>query len=103
MPKQRLHQGQSTTEVYDLWYIREYEDREDTNLHIGIYETAEDCDAVIGKLRGQPGFCDYPEGFFFEARTLGHTEWQEGFFTAYSPAKKREAIGFPAPPKAEKP
>ena len=27
------------TVVYDLWFEREYPDREDTELHIGIYAT----------------------------------------------------------------
>ncbi|CAH1673776.1 Mobile element protein [Hyphomicrobiales bacterium] len=88
--------------VYNLWYTREYEDREDTLLHIGIYVTAKDCEEVIEKLSDKPGFRDYPEGFSFEAVTLGSTGWQEGFVTVYYPAKEREAEDFPAIPEAHK-
>lgn len=67
------------TVVYDLWFEREYPDREDTELHIGIYATEADAADAIRRLRGQPGFRDFPEGFNIYPVTLGVTGWQEGF------------------------
>ncbi len=84
------------TVVYDLWFEREYPDREDTELHIGIYATEADAEAAIGRLRDQPGFRDFPEGFNIYPVTLGLTGWQEGFVTVFAPAKEHDAIDRPA-------
>jgi hypothetical protein len=84
------------TVVYDLWYEREYPDREDTELHIGIYETEAEATEAIYRLRGQTGFCDFPEGFNIYPVTLGVTGWQEGFVTVSVPAKEKDAADRPA-------
>ena len=44
-------------QVYDLWFEREYADREDTELHIGIYEA--ESDAV--RLQGLCPFFNSPD------------------------------------------
>ena len=79
------------TQVYDLWFEREYPDREDTELHIGIYASEADADQAIATLMSQPGFCDYRQGFNIYPVTLGVTGWQEGFVTEFVPAKERDA------------
>ncbi len=84
------------TQVYDLWFEREYPDREDTELHIGIYETAAAAVEAISRLRDQPGFRDFPEGFNVYPVTLGVTGWHEGFETEFVPAKERDATDRPA-------
>jgi homoserine kinase type II len=84
------------TVVYDLWFEREYPDREDTELHIGIYETEADAADAILRLRDQPGFIELPSGFNIYPVTLGTTGWQEGFVTEYVPAKERDATDRPA-------
>jgi len=84
------------TQVYDLWFEREYPDREDTELHIGIYASEGDAAEAIVRLKDQPGFRDYPEGFTIHPVTLGVTGWQEGFVTVFLPAKEREATDRPA-------
>lgn len=84
------------TVVYDLWFEREYPDREDTELHIGIYATEADAAEAIGRLRDQPGFRDFPEGFNIYPKTLGKTGWQEGFVTVFVSAKERDATDRPA-------
>lgn len=84
------------TVVYDLWFEREYPDREDTELHIGIYETEADAADAILRLRDQPGFREFPSGFNIHPVTLGITGWQEGFVTEYVPPKEREATDRPA-------
>jgi homoserine kinase type II len=84
------------TVVYDLWFEREYPDREDTELHIGIYATEADAAEAIGRLRDQPGFRDFPEGFNIYSVTLGVTGWQEGFVAELVPAKEYNAADPPA-------
>lgn len=80
------------TVVYDLWFTREYEDREDTELHIGIYASRADADIAIQSLKDKPGFSDYPEGFGAYEVVLGHTGWQYGFVTTIG-APPKDAAG----------
>ena len=65
--------------VYALWYVREWEQGEDTELLIGIYKTEADVDSAIARLRDKPGFIRYPEGFQIEPYVLGEDHWKEGF------------------------
>jgi len=74
-------------EVYVLWFEREYPDREDTELQIGIYATRAEAEAAIELVQDQPGFRDFPEGFNIYETKLGITEWREGFVTVTYPAK----------------
>ena len=85
--------------VYDLWFVREYEHREDAQLHIGIYASEADAVAVIETLKDKPGFRDYSEGFGINPTKLGLTGWQEGFVTNIGPPPKDadgEAFDVPA-------
>jgi hypothetical protein len=85
--------------AFSLESVREYENREDTELHIGIYASDADARAAVQSLKGQPGFCDYPEGFKIFPRQLGITGWQEGFVTKVGPPPKDaagEAFDLPA-------
>lgn len=71
--------------VYDLWFKREYSYREETELHIGVYETESEAKTTIKRLKDKPGFCEFPEGFTIEERRLGMTSWQFGFVTKFEP------------------
>ena len=85
--------------VYDLWFNREYEHREDAELHIGIYASEADAMAAVAILKQKPGFCDYPEGFEIYPVKLGMTSWQDGFVTTVGPPSKDasgEAFDVPA-------
>jgi|CXWL01.1.fsa_nt_gi homoserine kinase type II len=85
--------------VYDLWFTREYDDREDTELQIGIYASEADALAVVAVLKDKPGFRDYPEGFDIQPTRLGMTGWQAGFVTTIGPPPKDaagEAFDLPA-------
>ena len=85
--------------VYDLWFVREYEHREDTQLHIGIYASEADAAAAVEALKDKPGFRDYPEGFDIVPTRLGLTGWQDGFVTNIGPPPKDakgEAFDVPA-------
>jgi len=68
--------------VYDLWYVRERENRSDTELHIGIYRTKKDALSAIERLRDKPGFRDWPEGFQVHPQKLNRDGWTEGFADA---------------------
>lgn len=82
--------------VFDCWFIREHPDREDTELHIGIYATETDALAAIEPLKAKPGFCDYPEVFAIFPTKLGVTGWVDGFVTEYASAIQRDAADRPA-------
>ena len=87
------------TVVFDLWFTREYCDREDTELHIGIYASLADAEAAIVALKDKPGFRDYPAGFEVHEVQLGHTGWQFGFTTTIGRPPKDaagEAFDLPA-------
>jgi hypothetical protein len=79
------------TVVYDLWFTRVYEDREDTELHIGIYASRTDAEAAIETLKDKPGFRDYPQGFEAHEVELGGTGWTYGFTSTIGPAPKDAA------------
>ncbi len=85
--------------VYGLSYTREYEDREDTELSIGVYASEQDAARAIDCLRDKPGFRDYPEGFEIHPLRLGRTSWESGFVTVFGPPPKDsqgEAFDLPA-------
>ncbi len=92
--------------VYDLWFVREYESREDTELRIGVYGSEVEAEVAAQALREKPGFCDFPEGFQVHPVKLGQTNWQDGFVTTFGPPPKDaagEAFDLPAwfhPPSA---
>jgi hypothetical protein len=65
--------------AYLLWYVREWDEGEDTELFIGVYRSEADATEAIGRLKGQPGFVAYPEGFEIHAYEVGKDHWTEGF------------------------
>jgi hypothetical protein len=65
--------------VHLLWYAREWEEGEDTELLIGVYRTVADANDAIGRLKDQPGFVEYPEGFLVVSYPLGKDHWTAGF------------------------
>ena len=62
-------------QVYLLYHIRP----EGQLLLVGVYESEKDAKAAIERLKGQPGFVEYPEGFEYHAYGLGADIWSEGF------------------------
>lgn len=93
------------TSVYDLWFTREYLDREDTELHIGIYATEAAAQAAIAMLKEKPGFREHPSGFQIHETELGRTGWQHGFVTELGPPPKDakgEAFDLPVDDRRER-
>ncbi len=67
------------TPLYLLWHTYEKESGcEDIKL-IGIYSSEERAKEALEKVRVQPGFRDYPDGFEIYEDELNMTDWREGF------------------------
>jgi len=65
--------------VYLLWFVSEKDQEDDNGLLIGVYESESNAKSAIERLRNQPGFTDYPEGFQIHSRELNQDSWTEGF------------------------
>jgi hypothetical protein len=65
--------------VWLLWFEQEREVGEDTELLIGVYRTEDAAKAAIVRLKNQPGFRDYPQGFNIYENILDKDHWEEGF------------------------
>jgi homoserine kinase type II len=65
--------------VYVLHHVRKDDEYGDNAKMIGVYSSKEAADAAIGRLRHQPGFRDYPEGFSINRYALDEDHWKEGF------------------------
>jgi homoserine kinase type II len=56
-------------------------DLEDRAKLIGVYTDEEEAKRAIGRVKGQPGFRDYPDGFIIDCYELNQDNWADGFFT----------------------
>jgi hypothetical protein len=65
--------------VWLLWFEQERDEGSDTELLIGVYRSKDAAEAAIDRLKDQPGFRDFPEGFNAYERALDEDEWKEGF------------------------
>jgi hypothetical protein len=65
-----------------LWFVRESEEDEDTELLIGVYETEQDANAAIERLCNKPGFADFQQGFVVVRYEVNQDHWREGFVKA---------------------
>jgi hypothetical protein len=63
-----------------LWHSHTIED-DDNEILIGVYASSKDAEAAIQRVKDQPGFRDYPEGFEIAEYIIGKDHWSEGFFT----------------------
>ncbi|MDJ0946317.1 MAG: hypothetical protein QNJ30_22935 [Kiloniellales bacterium] len=48
---------------------------------IGVYSSRISAESAVERLRGQPGFRDYPKCFTIEEYSLDEDHWTEGFVT----------------------
>ncbi len=65
--------------VWLLWFVQERSAGEDTELLIGVYRTEENAKLAIERVKEQPGFRDYPQGFAAYERDLDKDSWVGGF------------------------
>jgi homoserine kinase type II len=86
-----------TTKLYELWHFKigaedDFDDDEDMKL-IGIYSAEDNARAAIERLRIQPGFKDWPDGFRIFTRTLDETSWEEGFIKSIRRRRLASTVG----------
>lgn len=72
--------------VFLLWHQFEFrdnkkEDFEDRAKLIGVYSAEEEAKRALERVKDQPGFRDYPEGFLVSPYFLNEDNWTEGFVT----------------------
>lgn len=68
------------TTVYVLWHVYELDpQQEEESKLIGIYSSEEKARDALARLRIQPGFRDYPNGFVIDQAILDTDDWKEGF------------------------
>ncbi len=48
---------------------------------IGVYATREDAERAVERIKQQPGFRDFPDGFCIDDYEVGKDHWTEGFVT----------------------
>lgn len=66
--------------VHLLWFVREMAaGREDIEILIGVYLSETEARSAIPRLKAQPGFVDFPQGFQVHAYQLNRDHWIEGF------------------------
>lgn len=64
--------------VFLLAHVYECNGEEDFKL-IGIYSSEIEARAAIERIKVQPGFRDYPEGFHIDRYQVDEDNWTEGF------------------------
>ena len=70
--------------VYLLFHQFEFRNTRDQDLEnraklIGAYGSEDDARSAIARIKDQPGFREFPEGFVIDAYTLNHDNWSQGF------------------------
>lgn len=66
-------------DVWLLHHIRDLEDDAQDVKFIGVYSSEDKGKQAIDRLRSQPGFADFPEGFELESQRVDRDNWAEGF------------------------
>ena len=78
-----------SSSIFQVYYEREYDYREDTELDCGIFRSREEAEEAVRNLSTKPGFKDFSEGFRIdELRFDAKTGWEDGFFTEVGPPPK---------------
>jgi len=65
--------------VWLLWFEQEDAGAGDIECLIGVYRTEQAAKDAIKRVKGQPGFRDFPEGFVISEYKLDRDHWTEGF------------------------
>ena len=67
--------------VFVVQHVHELRNEEEDVKMIGIYSTREKAEAVVERLRLQPGFCEVPTGFHIDKYPVDADHWTEGYVT----------------------
>ena len=71
-------------EVFVLQHTYGNETKELENYKfIGVYSSYEEAEKAKDRLRKQPGFSLYPEGFTIDRYEIDKDSWAEGFCTVH--------------------
>lgn len=74
--------GTTRDSVFVLQHVaREDQDDEDVKF-IGVYSSRATAEAAVARLRQQPGFSAYRDGFHLDEYTIDMDHWTEGFAQA---------------------
>ncbi len=69
--------------VFVLEHTRYEDDNSDKEIEdfklIGVFVSVEQAQAAIEQLKSQPGFSDYPNGFYIDEYPLNQINWSSGF------------------------
>ena len=68
--------------VFILHHVSPDAEHGDDAKLIGVYRSADAAIDAISRLRDQPGFLDYPDGFQVDAYGLDEDHWTAGFVSA---------------------
>lgn len=68
--------------VYVLHHVRSDDEYGEDAKLIGVYRSADAAASAVNRLKGQPGFIDYPNGFHISAYRLDRDHWEDGFVNA---------------------
>jgi hypothetical protein len=68
-------------DIFVVQHVHEFEDGREDVQFIGVYSTAELAAEAVGRLRGQSGFRDTPQGFHVDRYRLDEDHWREGYKT----------------------
>lgn len=67
--------------VYCMWHVHVMAGGDEDAKFIGVYRSEDDARAAVERLRDQPGFRHFPDGFHIERYELNKDHWVEGFVT----------------------
>lgn len=76
------------TVVFLVHHIRELEDDTEEVKFIGVFSTKENAIAAVDRIKSEPGFCDFPDGFDIEPQDLDRIGWLEGFYYNENPQQR---------------
>jgi hypothetical protein len=69
-----------TGTVHLLWFVKEMpEGIDDAELLVGVYSSEAEARVAIERVKGQPGFAEFPQGFQIHRYELNRDHWTEGF------------------------
>jgi antitoxin Phd len=64
-----------------LWFVPQGDEHKERALLIGVYLNKIECNLAIERLKDQPGFRDFLEGFEVSEHVVGEELWREGFIS----------------------
>lgn len=68
--------------VFVVQHVRSEDTDDEDAKFIGVYSSQANAQKAVDRLKGCPGFCDWPEGFYISEYELDGTNWAEGFVSS---------------------